>query len=381
MGAHGVGVGEDLARAAAGGQAPGRPDLVGHGDGAQITRPAVAIAGIEGVEDLAVEIGQTRRIEPGAGVAAEQGAVLQGARPDPRVQRLGLGREEEGLVRAHLVAVDDHLGPPVADQGGVTLGFGLGLDEPVAVQVEQIMVVAAAGPGLVPLGRGGVGIGQGAAARGEAVEETLAPVRVLGRDEDDDGVGQPGLGGRVGQQATGGLHGGVGGADLIAVDRIGHPDQDRLIRDQGGGLLGRGAARIGQGAGVGLDLVQPGDVGGRADGGPEQGAALPTRRIVADGDLVGGCGLQRFEIATDVGGARDLLTAVIAQGLADGGDVGGGLTRRDGLDREQGGGAGAGQAEGERTHGTTMTGHELTPREADTLVGARKKKTVLTCNL
>src|SRR3989344_978460 len=113
----------------------------------------------------------------------------------------------------------------------------------------------------------------------------------------------------------------------------------------------------------------------------EPGAALPTRRIVADGDLVGGCGLQRFEIATDVGGARDLLTAVIAQGLADGGDVGGGLARRDGLDREQGGGAGAGQAEGERTHGTTMTGHELTPREADTLVGARKKKTVLTCNL
>jgi len=45
------------------------------------------------------------------------------------------------------------------------------------------------------------------------------------------------------------------------------------------------------------------------------------------------------------------------------------------------GGAGAGQGESERTHGTTMTGHELNPREADTLVGARKKKTVLTCNL
>ncbi|MNE49246.1 hypothetical protein D3C80_1437500 [compost metagenome] len=175
------------------------------------------------------------------------------------------------------MGIDHHLGPPVADQGGVALRLRLGLDEPVAVQVEQIVVETARRPRLGPFGRQGVAVGLRPQTRLEAVDEALAPVGVLGRDEDHHDVLQPplrlGVGG-VGQ-APGGGHGGVGGADLIAVDGIGHPDHGRSVVDEGAGLLGRGSARIGQGVGRRLDRLQPGDVARRADGGPEQGTALP----------------------------------------------------------------------------------------------------------
>ena len=310
-----VAIGQDLARRPPRRQTPRRALFVGHRHGAQIPRPAVAVPGIEGVVDLAVEVGDALFVEAAGGVPADQLAALQRRGGDPGVQRLGLGREEEGLVGAHLVGVHHDLGPPVADLGRMAARLGLGLDEPVAVEVEQVVVEAPAGPGLVPLGRQGIGVGRRAVTRRVGVEEALAPVGVLGRHEDHDGVGHPAAHGRIarGQQVSRCCHGGVGGADLVAVNRIGQPDDHRLVGDDGAGLGGRGAARIGQGAGVGLDLVQPGDVGRRSDGGPEHGTSLVGAGLFADHHPVGRGGPQGLEIAQDVGRARDPLAAVVAQ--------------------------------------------------------------------
>ncbi|MNY09303.1 hypothetical protein D3C86_1422130 [compost metagenome] len=345
-----VGVGDDLAGAPARHQAARRPLLIGHGDGAEIGGPAVAVAGIEGVVGLTREIGQAGLIEARAVVAAEAFAGVQYLRIDPGVQRIGLWREEEARIRAHLVGIDQDLGPPVADQGGVALGFRLGLDEPVAVQVEQVVVIAARRPGLGPFRRQRVGVGLGAQTGLEAVDEAVAPVGVLGRDEDDHGVLHPALRLGVGgvHQAARGGHGGVGGADLVAVHRIGHPDDDRGVVDEGAGLIRRGAARIAQRPRRGLDLIQPGDVGGRADGGPEQGAAFPGRAIVAHDHAVGRRGAQDLEIAAHLGGTGDARAGRMAQDR---------VLRRGALLGQNGrGGCGQNQAEREqRTRGDTTT--------------------------
>ncbi len=90
-------------------QAARRGLLVGHADRPLEDRPALAVAGVEGVEDLAHEVGEAVRVEA-PGVVASEGVeppALLGR--DVRVGRRRRRGEEVALLAAHLVEVDGDL--------------------------------------------------------------------------------------------------------------------------------------------------------------------------------------------------------------------------------------------------------------------------------
>jgi hypothetical protein len=65
----------------------------------------------------------------------------------------GLGSEIVRRFRSHFVQVDEDRRPPLAERRDPAPRFRLGQREPVAVEVEQIVIGAPAGPGLDMLGR------------------------------------------------------------------------------------------------------------------------------------------------------------------------------------------------------------------------------------
>ena len=72
--------------------------------------------------------------------------------------------------------------------GDPGLGLDLGLEKPVAVHVEEVMVVPAARPPLNPFGRQRLGIGGDAPVLSMEIDESIATVGVLHRVEDHDNL-------------------------------------------------------------------------------------------------------------------------------------------------------------------------------------------------
>ena len=221
-----VGIGQ-LGPVAALEHQPARRGLfVGAPDRALMRVPGVAIAGVEQVIDLAGEIGLPARIKGGGVVTADQlvGTDLRGG--EVGAEGLGGGREEVGLVPAHFVQVDDDHRVPLPNRGDLAAGLGLREGEPVAIEVEHVVVHPPARPRLVMLGRLPVGIGCDAGGGEEIVHEARPPVGVLHRVDDHDGAGHDLGGTRIvlrGEQVIGSHQRGVGRGDLVAVDAIGEP--------------------------------------------------------------------------------------------------------------------------------------------------------------
>ena len=109
-------------------------------------RPGRAVSGIKGVVDLASRIREAELIEtlalPGPELA-EPFALLGRDQLEDRV-----GRRVEVIlaVRAHLVGIDRDVGLPAQVGRDPGAGLDLGLKEPIAVHVEEVMVESAARP-------------------------------------------------------------------------------------------------------------------------------------------------------------------------------------------------------------------------------------------
>ena len=79
---------------------------------------------------------------------------------------------------------------PFAQHFDAALGLGLGGGEPVAVQVEVVMVGATAGPGLGVFGGKLAGVGFQAEILFVEVDEAVAAIGVLGGVQQQDVVAQ-----------------------------------------------------------------------------------------------------------------------------------------------------------------------------------------------
>ncbi len=228
--AHTIAIGQILA-VIAGKDQPARGGLFeGHRNRAVQARPHVAIARIEGVEDLTRKIGHAEPVEPGAMIAAHLDLLGALARRDVRVVGVCRRREVIGLVAAHLMAVDIDNRMPFQHAGDLALSFRLGHREPIAVHVEQIVVVAPARPGLVMLGSIAVALRFHAERGLERVDEPVPPVGVLARIDDDNHIVQNGLDQRIilrSQQVVGQEQRTVAGRDLVSMDIVGEPDHCR----------------------------------------------------------------------------------------------------------------------------------------------------------
>lgn len=112
---------------------------------------------------------------------------------------------------AHAVGVDEEDGVPGTDFAEAAAGFGMDAEEPVAVEVEEVVIAAAPGPvagveeGLL------VDVG-GAAVFGDHLQEAVAAVGVHQRiDDDDEVVEQAGDRGIVGgEEVVDDREGGIG---------------------------------------------------------------------------------------------------------------------------------------------------------------------------
>src|SRR6202023_2995704 len=152
---------------------------------------------------------------------------------DARVHRLGGGREEVARVRGHLVEVHVDLGLPGAGGGDAAAALLLRRPGPVAVEIDQVVVLAAAGPGLEVLGGDAVDVRRLALALLVAVEVALAAVRVAQRGD----------------------QGAAGGAPLAAAPPEAHPHPRRERAGEPLALAPRERLGVGEAEALGPDLL------------------------------------------------------------------------------------------------------------------------------
>ena len=107
-----------------------------------------------------------------------------------RIEGIRFRREEVGAVRTHLMKVNIDHRVPVLDDPDAPLRFRLRHDEPVTVQVEQVVIRATARPGLIVFCRNPVGIRHQSFRTGEVLQETIASIRILHRVDDHNGIVQ-----------------------------------------------------------------------------------------------------------------------------------------------------------------------------------------------
>ena len=289
--------------------------LVGHPHRALEDRPALAVARVEGVVDLLHEVREAALVETLGVRLAEGGEPRVLSRRDVRVLRLRGGREVVRGLSAHLVKVHHHVRIPLQVDAHAPHRLRLGKGEPVAVHVEQVVVRAAAGPGLVALRGHRVGVGHGGAADVVLGEEPCAAVWVLERIDEDDGLAEDRVDRGIalgGEEMVGLGEGGVRRRDLVAVNGVDQPRHDGQIANETLRVSRPERTRIGQASQIRLDRVQPRDAFRRRDDHGVQRAAFPGTRVLEEARALGGGRGQRAQVGDDLVGARNLGPEVVA---------------------------------------------------------------------
>ncbi len=153
-----------------------------------------------------------------------------------RRERMGArgyaGLEEEGRIAAHLVVVGQNIGLPGVVLRHAALAFGVLCVEPVAVQVEPVMIRASAGPHLVVLARRRVGHGRDAFMGIDPTGKAVAAIGIDAGVEQNDALAQQRVNARAlrRRQVVGRQQRGVGSARFVAMDRVAQPDHGGHIR-------------------------------------------------------------------------------------------------------------------------------------------------------
>ena len=250
-------------------QAAGRCLFVRHPDRAVEDRPRLAVPGIERVVDLADEVREAAIVEARGVGAAKRLEPADLVRGDERVERIGRRREVVRRVAAHLVQVHDDVREVVQRDLQAAQRFRLGLREPVAVHVEQVVIRPAAGPRLVVFGAEAIAVGRGGASKLVLEKKPRTAVRVLERIDQHDRLAEDRVDHRIptGRQQVVGLgKRGVRRRDLVAVDGVHQPSHHRQLTRQPRLIGARQRARVGQALEIRLDLVEAADPCRRRDG-------------------------------------------------------------------------------------------------------------------
>ena len=242
-----------------------------------------------------------------------------------RVVRHRLRREVVRRIAAHLVEVDEHQRVPLLEHAHSPERLGLGERDPIAVEVEEVVVGATARPSLVVLGRQPIEVWSDAVALREVLDEAVAAIRVLGRVDQHQHVLADGVDHRVAlrrQQVIGGEHRGIRRGDLVPVDAVGEPDHRRQRGHQSIRFVLGGGPRVGERAHAGADLLQPGEVARRTDRDIDERAALPGARVLPHANPIGCRSLQRFEVTQDLLRRRDGAPRLESEHRLESGDRG-----------------------------------------------------------
>ena len=298
--------------------------FVGHADGAVERWPRVSVGGIEEVVSFAREVAEAPAVEGGGVRFAVDLEPLAERGDERRVDRSCGGREVVAVTGAHLVQIHVHLRLPRTVSGDAVAALGLRLPRPIAVEVEEIVVDASAGPGFVVFGSEAVAAGFGAFVRAIELHIALASVGVLDWIEDDHRLLQPLLHARVlaGEQFIGDLHRSLSRVRFVPVDVVAHPDLDGSVAGDLLRLSVSGLARIGERQHCSTDLVEALHVLGRGD---DEGVLLASLHRFAEALKL--CAIrsgsdQRGQILLQLIVGSELLADAISEDL---------LRRRDGL--------------------------------------------------
>ena len=259
-------------------------EQVGHA--AEQARIAGAIAQVEVVEPFLGDIERPF----GAELLVEQlvhlEIELQSGLAEKRVKAVHRSwRDEEGGVAAHLVQVRGDVGHPVMGCVHECGSFGLGHGQPLAVQVEPVMIGPPPRPGAGVLAMLGVGNRSLGMMDVHVVGKAARPVRI----DQDDLVDHRGFEQSLdflalccGEEVEQGRAGIVAGR-LGSVHAVGHLDDDR-------GLLGdfSRAAGVRERQMSLANLLQPGLIGRGGGGHAKDGTSEVGPPDHLDADSVGG---------------------------------------------------------------------------------------------
>ena len=217
--------------------------------------------------------------------------------------------------------VEAQLGMPVEEHRHPRAGLPLGQGEPVAVQVEQVVVAAARGPAVPVAHVLVVDDRHGAVPALPVGEETGAAVGILhGIDQEHAALEQRlRFGARVGGQVMEQGEGGVAAGGLVAVHAGADPE-------------GEGAARVlarGHGAATGQEGLHVRDPARLPHHGHDQRTPLVALPVVSQDDPRRGRGDRREGIA-QLGRGRGTAAQLVAEQLREI------RNRRAGIDRHQG---------------------------------------------
>ena len=308
--AHTLCIGERVAVAAVPHQ-PARATLFEcHGDRAVQRGPRVAVSRIEGIEDFARVIGHAQPIEPCGVVAAQQALLRALVLRDIGIERIRAGREEIGAVAAHLVRIDQHHRLPFGHRRNLAARFGLGQREPVAIEIEQVMVIAPARPGLVV--PGGVAITRrcDAELRVIGIGEPRPPIGVLAGVDDDHAFAQDRIDQRVplrSEQVIGQHQRRVRSADLVPVHAVGQPGHRHAVRPR--------RAAIADALQIGANAIDARHVLAAGNHRIDERAAFPAARIFDQSHPLGRGFGQRFHVIDQHFGSGDLLARTVPRHL------------------------------------------------------------------
>ena len=273
---------------------PDCPDQVGIG---------TAVAGVPVFQPLAGVIAPAVAVEGPGLLGCDTFGPFQGDLAVIVVDRFARRVEEKGVEGTHLVGIDHQLRMPFVQCLHPGTAFRLGEDEPVAVEVEQVVIGASPGPYPGVVDALGIAVGHGAAPLLHRGQESLPAVGIFHRVDAHQQFPAKLCAAfiRAGSQLISHLEGGVGAGEFISVNAVHHPGHRREICDQRAAVGWRGAARVGEAGQFCLNRFQAVQVGFVAD-------HHIIKRALFMGEITGfeqahpGRGFgQRFEVSPRLG--------------------------------------------------------------------------------
>ena len=248
----------------------GQPTRAAHFKGD--AHPALKIGvrrAVDGREVVELLLGPVQRAEVVEGFGEVLGHMhiqyLVGRAGDEVVfGAVGLGGLEiVSAVGAHLVKVNHHVRVPFVEEGHAGAAFGVHQREPVAVEVGVEVVGATPGPGLGVLAVERVGHVGPRLVLVEPMAGAVTAIGVFQRVDGHHGLAQPLLGFGVGggREVVGQQQSRFAAAALVAV----HPKVEAHYHGQPG-VVGGGAAGVGQAPPLLVNLRQVLLIFGRGDG-------------------------------------------------------------------------------------------------------------------
>ena len=215
-----------------------------------------------------------------------------------------------GRIAAHFVQVNVNQRPPLQERSNPRRSLWLGQAKPIAVHVEHRVVAAAARPRLAVLGRLRRRIGEATTGAAGVGYEAIAAIRILQWIDQHQTLCEHPIDDWIvlrRQQVIQHIQRRIRSRWLVPVHTVGKPANRRQVTQQVFALLVIESARICKLLHSLLDCWQTSHDRGLANRNVVELTSLPTLAERHHLDTVWSGGLQREDVALDIGMGTDLL--------------------------------------------------------------------------